>query len=125
MSLYVADCHNDRVQMFRRGERHGITLAGNGSSGTIDLNQPIGIIVDGNGYLFIADAINDRIVASGPNGFRCIIGCGAGVGALNHPRTIHFDSDGNLLVMDYGNSRLLKFLFVSNSCSKQIFFSLE
>ena len=118
MSLYVADSHNDRVQMFRRGERHGITLAGNGSSGTIDLNRPIGIILDGNGYLYIADTSNNRIVASGPSGFRCIIGCDAGMGAVNYPRTIHFDSAGNLLVMDSGTGRLLKFLRATNSCGK-------
>lgn len=74
--------------------------------------------MDGNGYFFIADASNNRIVASGPNGFRCIIGCGVGAGtAPNHPRTIHFDSHGNLLVMASGNSQLLKFLLASNSSS--------
>ena len=120
MSLYVADCGNDRVQLFRRGERNGITLAGSGSSGTINLYCPIGVILDGNGYLFIADASNNRVVASGPGGFRCIIGCSVGGGtALNHPRTIHFDSHGNLLVMASGNRQLLKFLLVSNSCGKR------
>ena len=119
MTLYVADCFNDRVQMFRADERNGITLAGNGSSGTIDLHWPVGIVLDGNGYLFIADALQNRIVASGPNGFRCIIGCApAGSSAINYPRTIHFDSDGNLLVMEFGNSRLLKFLYVSSFCGK-------
>ena len=119
MNLYVTDCNNNRVQMFRVGERNGTTLAGNGSSGTIDLHRPVGVVLDGNGYLFIADAYNDRIVASGPNGFRCIIGCVAGgSSAVNRPRTMHFDSDGNLLVMDSGNSRLLKFLLVNSSCGQ-------
>ena len=31
--------------------------------------------MDGNGYLFIADKENHRIVGSGPNEFRCLIGC--------------------------------------------------
>ena len=120
MSLYVADCGNDRVQRFRRGDRNGTTIVGNGSSGTIDLNCPVGIILDGNGYLFIADSLNDRIVGQGSNGFRCIIGCGSGTSALDSPTTIHFDSHANLLVMDSGNGRLMKFLFVNNSCGKSV-----
>ena len=56
MALYVADSDNDRVQMFRAGERNGTTIAGNGSSGTIALNRPFAIILDGDGYFFIADA---------------------------------------------------------------------
>ena len=120
MTLYVADCNNDRVQMFRAGEKNGTTIAGNGSSGTIALSRPFAIILDGNGYFFIADASNTRIVASGPNGFHCIIGCVPGTNVVGFPRTIHFDSDGNLLVMDSANSRLLTFLFTTDSCSKQI-----
>ena len=68
MTLYVADCYNDRVQMFRADQRNGSTVAGNGSLGTIALNRPVGVILDRNGYLFVADALNDRIVAEGPNG---------------------------------------------------------
>jgi DNA-binding beta-propeller fold protein YncE len=119
MTLYVADCANHRVQRFRAGERNGTTIAGNGSSGTIALNRPLAVILDGNGYLFIADTSNNRIVASGPNGFRCIVGCVPGMTVVNYPRTIHFDSDGNLLVMIAGSSRLLKFLLATNPCGKQ------
>jgi DNA-binding beta-propeller fold protein YncE len=118
MTLYVADCFNSRVQQFRSGERNGTTVAGNGAPGTVILNKPIAVILDGNGFLFIADAARNHIVASGPNGFRCIIGCGAGIGVLNSPGTIHFDSGGNLLVMESGNSRLQKFLMMNNSCGE-------
>jgi hypothetical protein len=54
--LYVADCFNSWVQKFRSGERNGITVAGNGASGTVILNKPIAVILDGSGYLYIADA---------------------------------------------------------------------
>ena len=120
LTLYVADFGNDRVQMFRAGERNGTTIAGNGSFGTIALSRPSAIILDGNGYLFIADTSNTRIVASGPNGFRCIIGCVPGTNVMGFPRTIHFDGDGNLLVMDSANKQLLKFLLMTDSCGKQI-----
>ena len=119
LTLYVADCFNNRVQMFRAGEKNGITVAGQGAPGTIDLNWPVGIVMDGSGYLFIADANNNRIVGSGPNGFRCIVGCGAGIIVVNRPRTVHFDSQGNLVVLNAGNSRIQKFLLTTNSCGKR------
>ena len=46
MSLYLADCGNDRMQRFRVGER-------NETSRRIDLDCPVGIMMDGD--LFIAD----------------------------------------------------------------------
>ena len=119
MTVYVADCYNDRVQMFPAGERNATTIAGTGAIETIDLNQPVGIVMDGSGYLFIADTANNRIVGSGPNGFRCVVGCDAGTSPLNHPRTVHFDSGGNLVVMDAGNNRIQKFFLISNSCGKR------
>ena len=53
--LYVADCGNDRIQLFQFGQSNATTIAINGSSGTITLNCPTGIVLDANGYLFIAD----------------------------------------------------------------------
>ncbi|CAF1479019.1 unnamed protein product, partial [Adineta steineri] len=61
--------------MFPLGQFTGITLAGASAPGTITLNQPNGIALDGNGYLFIADCFNHRIVGSGPYGFRCLFRC--------------------------------------------------
>ena len=118
LTMYITDCFNDRVQMFRVGEKNGTTIAGQGASGTIYLDRPVGIVMDGSGYLFIGDAFHNRIVASGPDGFRCVVGCGAGSSPLNHPRTVHFDRVGNLAVMDLGNSRLQKFFLVNNSCGE-------
>jgi len=119
--LYVADFGNNRVQLFRLGQLDGITVAGNTSLNiTITLNRPLYVLLDGNKYLFIADNENHRIIGSDVNGFRCIVGCSGSQGSasnqLSHPRTIAFDSFGNLLVMDIGNSRIQKFLFQSNSC---------
>ena len=118
MTLYVADAFNDRIQMYSSGNRNGITLIGNGSTISITLNRPVGIIMDGNGYLFIADSWNDRIIGSGPFGFRCLIGCSSTRRSISLPRTIHFDTDGNLIAMDSGNIRMQKFLLMTNSCCK-------
>ncbi|CAF0856137.1 unnamed protein product [Adineta steineri] len=121
VNLYVADRNNDRIQMFPIGQLTGITLAGAGAPGTITLNQPNGITLDGNGYLFIADCQNNRIIGSGPYGFRCLFGCtsvaGSAPSQLNTPGTLRFDSYGNLFVADRFNHRVLKFILASKSCS--------
>ena len=119
--LYVADCGNDRVQLFRSGEFNATTLIGNGASGAIRLNYPTGVMVDGSGYLFIVDQGNNRIIGSGPDGFRCVAGCwggGASTYALDTPRSMAFDSQGNIFVADTYNKRIQKFQLATNSCSK-------
>ena len=67
--LYVADCSNDRIQLFLFGQRNGTTVAGRGANGSIDLDCPLGRVLDHSGYLFIADSAHHRIVVSGPFGF--------------------------------------------------------
>ncbi|CAF4412453.1 unnamed protein product, partial [Adineta steineri] len=79
------------------------------------------ITLDGNGYLFIADSSNNRVVGSGPYGFRCLFGCTTVIGStpsqLYYPATLRFDSYGNLFVADSSNGRVQKFILASNSCS--------
>ena len=121
-NLYVADCGNNRVQLFALNQLNGTTIAGYGSSGTIDLHCPMGIILDGDDFMFIVDHGSSRIVASGPAGFRCIVGCsgtiGSGPDQLRNPRFMAFDSDGNLFVSDTDNGRVQKFQLATNTCSK-------
>ena len=98
LDLYVADYSNHRVQLFRPGQRSGTTVAGYGSSGTTDLNEPSGVVSwIADGYLFIVDQGNNRIVGSGPNGFRCLVGCSRKCRGSRfqcnciHPHTMSFD----------------------------------
>lgn len=121
-NLYVADCGNNRIQRFPLGQMNAITVAGNSVAGTTTLSCPNAITFDANGYLFIGDNYNSRIIGSGPYGFRCIFGCGGVAGAgtqqLNYPRQFSFDTYGNFFVADQYNYRVQKFLLASNSCSK-------
>ena len=123
LDLYVAECGNHRIQLFRSGQSSGITVAGSGSINiTITLRCPTSIVLDADGYLFIADHHNHHIVGSGPNGFRCIVGCSVGVGGarnaldqLFYPATLSFDHFGNIYVTDWGNNRIQKFLLINSS----------
>ena len=122
LTLYVADCANNRVQRFRSDPYSGTTVAINGASGNITLSCPRGVTLDRNGYLFIVDSSNNRIIGSGPAGFRCLVGCLGSAGPmanqLNSPRTLSFDSYGNMFVTDWTNSRIQKFFLDSNQCSE-------
>lgn len=120
--LYVADHSNNRIQFFPLDQSNGITVAGSGSlTVTIALNRPCGVILDDDKYLFISEAMNNRVIRSGPYGFQCLFGCSGGGSAtdqLNYPMLIRFDMFGNIFVADYSNNRLQKFVLMTNSCSK-------
>ena len=127
--LYVADCYNNRIQLFRYGQLNATTVAGNGALGTIPLSLPVSVFLDGNGYVFITDLGNHRIIGSGPRGYRCIAGCTGMSGLtsyqLSSPRGFHFDSNGDLFVADRVNYRIQKFLLVSSCSSECRFFALS
>jgi hypothetical protein len=121
-NLYVADSYNNRIQLFPSGQLNATTVVGNGAPETITLNFPISIVLDADGYLFIVDRSNHRIIGSGANGFRCIVGCSSAPDStsyqLNLPRAISFDSHGNIFVADNGNTRIQKFVLGTNSSGK-------
>jgi hypothetical protein len=114
--LYVADCVNNRIQLFQLGELNGITVAGTTSPNpTINLNCPSGIVLDAEKNLFIVNSNNDRIVGSSVNGFRCLVGCyGSGSQSNQLPGlfSLSFDRSGNMFVVDYKNNRIQKFQYL-------------
>jgi len=122
LNLYVADCGNNRIQLFQSGQLNGTTIIINGLNGTFQLSCPTKIVLDADGYLFIMDCNNSRILGSNSTGFRCIVGCTGTAGSASNqmllPHSLSFDSYGNLFVIDTGNNRLQKFFLSSNSCGE-------
>ena len=92
--LYVADTSNHRIQLFPAGQLNGTTVAGSEALGTIQFSNPTAVVLDADNYVFIVDWGNQRIVGSGPNGFRCVLGCASTSGAasdqLYFPRSMAF-----------------------------------
>jgi sugar lactone lactonase YvrE len=121
-NLYVADCGNDRVQLFAAGQRNATTVAGNETRNPISLSCPTGVVLDGDGYLFIVDSGNNRIVGSGPDGFRCVVGCSRCCSSssdhLCKPASMAFDTFGNIYVADGMNSRIQMFAQETKSCGE-------
>jgi hypothetical protein len=121
-NLYVADCLNDRVQLFKAGQLNGITVAGKSATLSINLNCPIAVFLDNDGNVFIVDTGNHRIIGSTPNGFYCVVGCSGVPGAapyqLNIPNAAAFDSYGNIFVADTSNNRIQKFMLMANTFGK-------
>ena len=113
--LYVADSKNNRIQRFRPGQGNGTTVAGSGAPSTIDLNNPTGVALDADGYMFIVDCSPHRIIGSSPDGFRCVLGCytgyGSGSNQLANPTSMAFDSYGNIFVTDTSKSARPKVSF--------------
>ncbi|CAF0842565.1 unnamed protein product [Adineta steineri] len=128
LTLYVADCNNNRIQSFEFNQTNGTTIAGNGASGTISLTCPTGIMFDADAYIFIVEYGGSRIIGSSFIGFRCIAGCsgpGSSPSQLNNPYSFSFDSYGNIFVADQTNCRIQKFLVSSNSCVETLMNDIE
>jgi RHS repeat-associated protein len=124
-NIFIADFGNGRI---RKVDTSGTitTVAGGGLNCPGDglpatsacLVHPIDVTVDGTGNLFIADstearirevfASNQIIVTVAGNGFSGYSGDGglATSAMLNDPSGVALDSQGNVYIGDYGNSRV-------------------
>jgi len=63
--IYIADVNNQRIQKWTQNATAGITVAGQTRKtdhSNASLHRPYDVIVDKNGFLYIADMINHRIL---------------------------------------------------------------
>ncbi|CAF1193465.1 unnamed protein product [Adineta steineri] len=117
--LYVADCFNDRIQLFKSGQLNGITITESISTSSFNLLRPTGVFLDSDNYIYIVDNANHRIIGSRSTGFYCIAGCTSKPGStsthLDYPYAAVFDKFGNIFVTDQDNNRIQKFLLITNN----------
>ena len=120
-NLYVTDEGNHRIRKIT--PTGSVTTLAGSTSGFADgqgtaakFSTPVGITIDSNGNLYVADNVNHRIRKITPTGsVTTIAGStsgfadGQGTAAqFNSPRYITIDSTDNLYVTDYGNHRIRK-----------------
>jgi glucose/arabinose dehydrogenase len=122
-NLYIADTGNHAIRkMSPTGQV--TTLAGNGKPGFADgkgalaqFNAPVGLAVDRDGVVYVADTYNDRIRRIEPDGsVTTIAGSGqpdmadgkAGAAAFDTPSAIAVAKNGDLYIADTGNDAIRK-----------------
>ncbi|CAF1643113.1 unnamed protein product, partial [Adineta ricciae] len=96
---------------------NGVTVAGGHRSGSAfnQLNTPIGILIDDDQTIFVADTSNHRIVkwkANVSSGSLVAGGNGKGdrLDQLNSPQYIAMDKDKTIYIGDWGNQRLQRWI---------------
>ena len=133
VNLYVADSGNHRILFFPAGsttatrvygQSGSFTTADPGSSPSADtLFQPNGLAVDGNGNLFVADALSHRVLRypAGSTTADRVYGqlgdfttrvankSGLGADSLKNPTDVAIDATGGLFIADTGNWRVLHY----------------
>ncbi|CAF1115514.1 unnamed protein product [Didymodactylos carnosus] len=121
-TVYVADSGRHSIEKFMKNSSRGITVAGikyvRGSASN-QLSGPNDVTSDQYGNLYIADTGNHRIqrVSAKDGRMKTIVGItgekGTDAKHLDEPVSVALDSEWNLYVSDYVNSRIQKFSFES------------
>jgi DNA-binding beta-propeller fold protein YncE len=114
--MYVLDTRNHRVQVFG-ADGQFVRAWGSQGNGPGQFQEPWGIAVDKAGNVYVADTWNHRIEKFDSQGqFVTMWGTygdtGGALGASDifyGPRDIVVEPDGNLMVSDTGNKRIVKF----------------
>ncbi|CAF5040141.1 unnamed protein product, partial [Rotaria sp. Silwood1] len=108
-SIYVTDYNNHRVQLWYSGAAIGVTVAGqSGVSGpwSYQLSNPSSVIYDQHNYLYILDSGNSRIQRWIPG---ATYGVTVAATTMSSPRGLTFDGNGNMIVADNSNHRIISF----------------
>jgi sugar lactone lactonase YvrE len=125
-NVYISDTSNNRVLFYNAGSSQSTRVYGQtlfttniGGTSSTGLFGPTSVALDNLGNVYISDSGNNRItIYSGTSTTSSkLIGqtsfstgsCGVSSTLLCDPRGIALDSNNNLYVSDYSNSRVLMF----------------
>ena len=109
--IYVADCGNNRVQIFSKQGVWGATLGTGSGTGDYEFNCPSGVAVDSSGNIYVSDGNNHRVQVFDSNRlYVATIGVSGEPGSdnshLDWPNDVEVDASGNIYVADTFNSRV-------------------
>jgi sugar lactone lactonase YvrE len=127
-NVYIGDTGSNRVRRVDHASGNITTVAGNGKAGltgdghaatSAELNFPFGLALDAAGYLYIADANNQRIrVVDTRGNIDSVVGTCGGVAGfsgdggpasaahVNFPYGVAVDGFGDLFIADVDNNRV-------------------
>ena len=126
-SIYIFDKRNYRIQMWPKNGSSGTTVAGTtgvpGNSTSLIGPLGEGIFVDRNGYLYVSDTENNRVLRFSPystSGTSGVIVAGTGISGssssqLNNPVKMFVDDDLSIFIADRYNHRIQKWAY--GACS--------
>jgi sugar lactone lactonase YvrE len=121
-NIIVADTSNNRIRKID-GRGRVSTLAGSGEVGLRDgpsneaqFDGPVGLAIDGDGNIYVADTYNDAIrkistggmvttIAGGVAGY---VDAGTADALFDTPSGVAVDEEGNIFVADTGNDAIRK-----------------
>ncbi len=144
-NLYVADSLNNRVLFYPSGSTTATRVYGQGGSFTTgipnnggisanSLDQPLEVVLDSSGNLYVADSFNNRVLfyPSGSTTATQVYGQlgsfttntanlgGISANSLSRPFGVSLDSSGNLYVADTFNNRVL-FYFSGSTTATRVY----
>ncbi len=116
--VYVADCGNHRVQVYKPSFAHKATIGGSQGSGSNQFNCPQDVAIDATGLVYVADEGNHRVqVFNSNNNYQYVrtVGITNTTGAEHDrfsnwgPLRLAVDAQNRLYVSDGGNQRVQVF----------------
>ncbi len=120
----VSDTQNNRVrEVYPDGDIStiaggGSSTASSGSATLAELDSPTGVVASSSGTIYIADTLDDRVVAISPSGQMTTIagqyqdpgssgdGGPATQAQLDLPKGVAVSSSGDVFISDTGNDRI-------------------
>jgi hypothetical protein len=120
VGLVVSENARHRISVFDRNGNLITRFGARGSNGSVgglggndgEFNNPLGIAVDSQGLVFVADTGNARVQKLDPRSGNVVAkwgSPGSGPGQFRKPRAIAVDAEGNVSVLDSQTGMIQKF----------------